>query len=304
MNKFVSNKYQTYTFFAGFDFNDFSCEPSPNRRSVHLKVWEEPIEGSVYIISADPAYGINEHNDRSAVQVLRAYSDGIDQVAEYAWPLIDSQQLAWVIAALEAWYSGEQSEVFRIIEINGPGEATFRELRSLKQKIQFQYFGTQLSDRGLQNIQRNVKNYFYARSDQLRPGQSLQWKTTLQLKIAILERLRDFTNTGVLRIRSLETLEEMRVITRDGDSIGADGSNHDDRVLALSMAVRLWEDQARRMLMAGKRTREAEVAKRRMSTVDMTQAYNDAQFGAFLAGRGATRQAQARMQAIQQWRRR
>jgi len=304
MNKWVSKKYQEYTFAAGFDFVDFQCFPAPNRRSVHLKVWEEPVEDSTYIIAADPAYGINEHNDRSAVQVLRAYSDGLDQVAEYAWPLIDAQQLAWVIAALEAWYSGERSEVFRIIELNGPGEATWRELRSLKQKIQYSYFGTQLADRGLQNVQRNVKNYLFARSDGMAPGQSFMWKTSMQLKIAIMERLRDFTNTGVLRLRSMETLEEMRVITREGDSIGADGSHHDDRVLSLAMACRQWDDSVRARLMRSKRTREAEASKRRMSLVDAVKTYNEAQFSRFLAGRSVQRQAEVRAAQIAAWRRR
>ena len=76
-------------------------------------------------MAADVAFGHSEYNDRSAVQVLRCFADGIDQVAEYAWPLIDSRQFAWVIASLEGWYAGDKSEVYRIIEINGPGEATW-----------------------------------------------------------------------------------------------------------------------------------------------------------------------------------
>lgn len=295
-NKHASNKFTGYMFMAGFEFTDFQAIKAPNARSVQLKVWEEPVEDSIYIVATDPAYGINEHNDRSCVQVVRAYSDGLDQVAEYAWPLIDSQQLAWVIAALEAWYAGERSEVYRIIEINGPGEATFRELRSLKQKIQYAYFGSELATRGLTNIQRNVRDYFYQRTDSMNPGHSYQFKTQSQLKIAIMERLRDFTNNGVLRIRSHETLNEMCDVTREGDSIGADGSDHDDRVLALALAARQWEEGPRRRLMAAKRTRDFEVAKRRMTVTDMVQAFNTNQFGTFLAGRDAGRRAAANAQ--------
>lgn len=291
-NKWANNKYAAYMFMAGFEFTDFQAIKAPNQRSVQLKVWEEPVEDSIYIVAADPAYGINEHNDRSCVQVVRAYSDGLDQVAEYAWPLIDAQQLAWVMAALEAWYAGERSEVYRILEINGPGEATFRELRSLKQKIQYQYYGNQLAERGLTNIQRNVRDYFYTRTDSMNPGHSYQFRTQSQLKVAIMERLRDFTNNGVMRIRSHETLDEMCDVTREGDAIGADGSDHDDRVLALALAARQWEEGPRRRLMAAKRTRESEIAKRRMSTVDMIKAFNSNQFGTFLAGRDIGRRAQ------------
>jgi hypothetical protein len=302
MNKNVSSKFQSYTFLAGFEFTDFQCIPAPNRRSVQLKVWEEPVEDSVYVISCDPAYGINENNDRSAIQVLRAYSDGLDQVAEYAWPLIDTNHLAWVIAALEAWYGGERSSVYRIIELNGPGDGTWRELLSLKQKLQNAYFGTQMVERGLQNMQKNVKNYFYARSDQIRPGQSYHWKTTVQTKVSILERLRDYTHNGTLRIRSIDTLEEMRSITRSGDSIGADGNDHDDRVFALAMAARSWEDYSRRLLMQMRRTRDSEAAKRRMTVTDMVQTYNTNQFGVFLAGRSSGRQAQLRAARYAAWR--
>lgn len=303
-NRYATNKFSAYMFMAGFEFTDFQAIKAPNMRSVQLKVWEEPVEDSIYVIGTDPAYGINENNDRSCVQVVRAYSDGLDQVAEYAWPLIDAAQLAWVIAALEAWYAGERSEVYRIIEINGPGEATYRELRSLKQKIQHAYFGNTLAERGLTNIQRNVRDYFYQRTDSLNPGQSLMFKTNSQTKIAIMERLRDFTNNGVLRVRSHALLEEMADITREGDSIGADGSDHDDRVLALALCARQWEEGPRRRLMAAKRTREFEVAKRRMSTIDMTRAYNENQFGNFLAGRDARRRAELIAMQGRRWGRR
>jgi hypothetical protein len=291
-NKWASSKFSAYMFMAGFEFTDFTAIKAPNQRSVQLKVWEEPIEDSVYIVAADPAYGINEHNDRSCVQVVRCFSDGVDQVAEYAWPLIDAQQLAWVMAALEAWYAGERSEIYRILEINGPGEATFRELRSLKQKIQLQYFGSQLADRGLTNIQRNVRDYLYSRTDSMNPGHNYMFRTHSQLKVAIMERLRDFTNNGVLRIRSHETIDEMCDITREGDSIGASNSDHDDRPLALALACRQWEEGPRKRLMAARRTREAEIAKRRMTTVDMVKAFNTNQLGTFLAGRDAGRRAQ------------
>lgn len=303
-NKWCNNKYTGYMFQAGLEFVDLRAMKAPNARSVQLKVWEEPVDESVYVISTDPAYGINENNDRSAIQVMRAYSDGLDQVAEYAWPMIDSQQLAWVIAALEAWYAGEKSEVYRIIEINGPGEATFRELQSLKQKIQYQYFGNQLAERGLTNIQQNVRNYFYHRSDAMRPGQSYQFKTQSQLKVAIMERLRDHTNSGVLRVRSQETINEMVDITREGDSIAAVGNDHDDRVFSLAMAIRHWEEVPRRRLMATKRTRERELAKRRMSVIDMAKAFNENQFGQYLAGQDVRRRMLAQAQQGGRWGRR
>lgn len=300
----ASQKYTPYMFMAGFEFIDLKCIRSPSPRTIQLKVWEPPVEDSVYIIGCDPAYGINENNDRSCVQVLRAFSDGIDQVAEYAWPLIDSQQLAWVMAALEAWYAGQSSRIYRILELNGPGASTYKELQSLKSKLQLDYYGKQDSEGGLLSVQRTVRDYFYHRADALAPGHALHFRTEQMLKIQIMERLRDFVNSGTLRIRSFETLNEMQDVVREGDSIGAEGSDHDDRVMALALACRQWEDAARRPLMASKRTREGEQARRRMNRVDMAQAYNASQLSAFLAKQRGSRLGIERAMIARAWGRR
>ncbi len=302
MNGNVSRKYKTYAYMAGTEFTDFRVYPAPNAKSVQLKVWEEPVEESIYIVAADVAFGHSEKNDRSAVQVLRCFADGIDQAAEYAWPLIDSRQFAWVIASLSGWYSGEKSEVFQIIEINGPGEATWRELQSLRHQLTYGYFGTALAEKGLANIQRNVRNYIYTRSDSMSQGHNYQWKTNSQLKVAIFERMRDFASNGMLRIRSQETIEEMRTITREGDSIEAQGAAKDDRVFSLAMGVRCWEERARRNLITSKRTRDNEAARRRMSIQDQFSLYNQNQFEAFLGGQSRARRMAIRAGQKQSWR--
>lgn len=298
----VSKKYKTYSYQGGIEFTDFRVYPAHNAKSVELKVWEDPVEDSVYIVAADVAFGHSDKNDRSAVQVLRCFADGLDQVAEYAWPLIDSRQFAWVIASLEGWYAGEKSQVYRIVEINGPGEATWRELQSIKHQISHGYFGSQLAERGLQNIQKNVRNYMYSRSDSSSPGQCYMWKTTQQLKVAIMERMRDFTNNGMLRIKSQETLEEMRTVAREGDSIEASGTAKDDRVISLAMGIRCWDERVRRSLIASKRTRGNEEARRRMSIKDQVSMYNQSQFDAFLSGKSVARRRAISAMRREAWR--
>jgi hypothetical protein len=169
---------------------------------------------------------------------------------------------------------------------------------SLRQQLRFGYFGKAGEERGLARIQQNVRNYFYTRSDSMTPGHAAMWKTTQQLKVAIFERLRDFTNNGMLRIRSQETLEECRTITRDGDSIEAQGSAKDDRVFSLALGVRCWDERARRGLITAKRTREYETARRRLSIIDQHQMFRDNLFQTFLNG-----QQTARRRALQAARR-
>lgn len=273
--KFVIQKFQTFMYLAGAEFHDMKVYKAANAKSVELKVWEEPDEkgDAVYVIGVDPAYGENENNCRSAIQVLRCYADGVDQVAEYAWPLITTYQLAWVVASLLGWYGQGRNEVRYILELNGPGAAVFNELRSLRHKIE-NAPSKDIDERGLRDVFRNVRTYIYTRSDSMGAGYNYHFVTNTRLKITLLERLRDFVSNGLLRVRSLETVEEMRTIAREGDTIGAPGSMKDDRVLALALAVHCWEERARRSLIVSKRTREAEAARRQLSIVNQVALFN------------------------------
>ena len=302
-DKWANNKFKGYTYATSDEFYQTRVYPAQNLRSVQLKVWQEPEEDAVYVVAADPAFGANEHNDRSCIQVLRAYADGLDQVAEYAHPLVNTRQFAWIIASLQGWYAGTTSEVYNILELNGPGEAVYAEMKSLKHHVANGYANAEFQERGLHRIFQNVRDYMYTRTDSYAPGRSLEWKTTLRLKVTILERLRDFSSNGMLRLRSLDAIEEMRTITREGDSIEASGSAKDDRVLALAFAVRCWEDRCRRRLMSLKRTRDFETNKKMLTVQDQVAMFNDSQITAFFAQKQGERRAMSRMANRQRWRR-
>lgn len=296
--KHVSAKYKAYAYATGIEFVDCRVYPAVNAKSVQLKVWEEPQEDGVYVIAADPAFGHSELSDRSAIQVLRCYADGVDQVAEYAWPLINTRQFAWVIASLLGWYQ----ECYLIVELNGPGEAVWQELQSLRRQLQNGYQPREVEERGLGQIFRNVKNYLYGRSDSMTPGRNYHWKTTGNLKVSLMERLRDFTENLMLHVRSLETVEEMKWIVREGDSIAGDGAKKDDRVMALAMGVRCWEERVRRIMATTKRTRENEAAMRRLTIKDQIQMFNNHQLTNFFAVKAAGRRREASAMRRANWR--
>lgn len=306
VNHNVSKSFKTYMFMSGIEFTDMRVKAAPNSKFVELKVWEEPDPGSVYVVAADPAFGTNVKNDRSAIQVLRCYADGMDQVAEYAWPLIGTRPFAWVILALAGWYAGDDGEVFLIIEQNGPGTAVWDEVAHLKSHIANGYQPQQISEMGLDNIFKNVRNYVYGRPDAMTGGKTFNWTTKqgqgAQSKVRLMERLRDFTDNGMLRIRSMDTLEEMRSITREEDSIAARGSKKDDRAVALALGVRCWEERVRRMLTNGMRTREREAAKKRLSVTDMSKMFHETIMTNFMAGKAAERHMAVRSQSRHNWR--
>jgi len=301
-DKWVSRKFVPYMFLPGTEFSDMKVYKAENTRNIELKVWEQPSPEAVYILSADPAFGENEHNDRSSLQVLRCYADGVDQVAEYAYAMISTKHLAWVMAGIMAWYGNEPlSEVYYILEINGPGGAVLQELKSLKFQIENGY--APLEEQGLKNIFRNVKQFIYARPDSLNGGGSAwHWKMSIQNKVMILEELRGVVSNAQLRVRSHDLIEEMKTIARDGDSIAADGNLKDDRVIAAAMAVHYWDTKIRRNLIIQRRTREAEAAKKLKSIVDQTALFNQNMMSAFMGQKQKSRLDQQRLAMKAAWR--
>ncbi len=302
-NRDVSKKFKTYSYIPGIEFSDMRVFPAFNAKSVELKVWEEPLPDCIYVIGADPAFGFNEKNDRSAIQVMRCYADGLDQVAEYAWPLINSKHFAWVIASLLGWYGDmENNEVYFILELNGPGDAVWRELQGLKHHLQHGYATKSVTEKGLQSIFLNVRNYIYSRADSMSPGRAWHLKTTGPLKVSLMERLRDFVSAKMITIRSQDTLEEMKSITREGDTIEAQGSKKDDRVASMAFAVRAWEERVRRGMSSLKRTRENEAAKRRMTIKDQVSLFNGNQLEAFFKAKGTQRTRENIQLSRMKWR--
>jgi hypothetical protein len=268
--KAVTFRYKSFKWLPASDDGGFfksRIEPAFTGRDTDLRVWEEPLPTAQYVIACDPAFGHSEKSDHSAIEALRCYADCIEQVAEFQSTSTPTHQLAWMVIALEAYYGSFSGNiVHRIIEINGPGEAVWREIDQTIKIIRSGYLGQAAREAGLADIGVNSRNYIYTRSDSMTAGHALMFKTQQQLKVAIMERLRDFIHNGGILIRSKEVLEEMTGVTRDGDKIGAEGSNRDDRTVALALGVRCWEERVRRALVGQGLTRERDHARRAVSS--------------------------------------
>ena len=302
-DRWVSRKFVPYMFLGGSEFSDMKVYKAENTRNIELKVWEPPVAEAVYVIGVDPAFGENELNDRSAIQVMRCFADGIDQVAEYAYPLISTKHLAHALAGILAWYVNEPlTEVYYILEINGPGGAVLNEMKSLKFQIENGY--APMEEQGIRNIFRNVRQFMYARPDSLTGGGSAwHWKTSAALKVMIMEELRGFVGNGQLRIRSHDLIEEMKTVARDGDTIEGEGSGeHDDRVMGAALAVHYWDAKIRRALIVQKRTREAEAAKKMKSIIDQTSLFNQNMLAAFMGDKQKTRMQAQQLAMKNAWR--
>ena len=97
-------------------------------------------------------------------------------------------------------------------------------------------------------------------------------------------------------------IEEMRSVTRDGDSIKAEGNDHDDRVLAVAMAIVCWEQHERKGLISSNRTYKFERSKAALSPGDQYQLLSKHKLNQYFKGKVADRRAAALDAARMAWR--
>jgi hypothetical protein len=238
-----------YRYSMGANFLDTEVLKSTERLAT-LKVWEEPVDTAYYVIGADPAYGSSDWADRFCIQVFRCYADGMEQVAEFATPEMNTYQFAWVIAHLAGAYKNSTLN----LEVNGPGQAVINELRNLKRQASA-LAGQAGYD--LMNVLGSMSNYIWRRNDTLGGmSNSIGWITTSQTKERMLSYMKDYFERNMMAIYSTDLIEEMKTIVRDGSSIEATGRNKDDRVMAAALATAAYAEQVQPRLIAQKLTRE------------------------------------------------
>jgi hypothetical protein len=225
-----------YRYSFGSNFQDTQVLKSTDRLAT-LRIWEEPIDTAYYVIGADPAYGSSDWADRFCIQVFRCYADGMDQVAEFATSELNTYQFAWVIAHLAGAYKNSTLN----LEINGPGQAVINEMRNLKR--QAAAMKTAMG-KDLMDVYASMSNYIWRRNDTLGgPSNSIGWLTTSATKERMLSYMKDYFERGMMQTLSLDLIEEMKTIVRDGGSIEASGRNKDDRVIAAALAAAAYAEQ-------------------------------------------------------------
>jgi len=238
-----------YRYAMGVNFQDTEVIKSTERLST-LKVWEEPIDTAYYVIGADPAYGSSDWADRFCIQVFRCYSDGMEQVAEFATSELNTYQFAWVISHLAGAYKNSTLN----LEVNGPGQAVLNEIKNLRR--QAASMGNAMG-KSLMDVYGSMSNYIWRRNDTMGGlSNSLGWLTTAATKERMMNYTKDLFERQMLDVYSVDTIEEMKTIIRDGASIEASGRNKDDRVMAMALACAAFSEQVQPQLIQRKLSRK------------------------------------------------
>ena len=238
--------YYRYSF--GANFQDTNVLKSTERLA-SLKIWEEPIDTAFYVIGADPAYGSSDWADRFCIQVFRCYADGLEQVASFATSEMNTYQFAWVICHLAGAYKNSTLN----LEVNGPGQAVINEMRNLKRMAA--NMGTALG-KDLLDVYGSMQNYIWRRNDTMGGvSNSIGWLTTSATKERMLTYMKDYFEREMMYIYDMDTIEEMKTMTRQDGGIYASGRNKDDRVIAAALATAAFAEQVQPRMIAQKITR-------------------------------------------------
>jgi hypothetical protein len=122
----------------------------------------------------------------------------------------------------------------------------------------------------LMNVLGHMQNYMWRKNDNLGGiTNSIGWLTTGPSKERMLNYMKDYFERGMMRVRSVDTIEEMKSIVRDGGSIQAGGRGKDDRVIATALASAAYAEQLWPRLVQMKITRENNRAQDNMRPEDV-----------------------------------
>ena len=264
-----------YRYTMSDNFFDTEISRVNNLRHAQLKIWEEPEPNAVYCIGCDPLGASAEDHKRHVAQVIRCYADGWDQVAEYVCGEGDTRNFAWVILHLCGAYAGQTKGARFLLELSGSGNAVWSEMKTMSDLLKSGYLRNTAQERGLMNIMDNVRNFLWTKDDMLSQSPTaFHWETNTKRKVMVMENLRSQVHVSGARIRSVDCLNEMVNVIRDGDKIESDGDNKFDRVYPLGLASRAWEAHERKPLIRQGATRSITEMSRNYTSNDLTRIFN------------------------------
>ena len=176
----------------------------------HLQVWKEPQPGRIYTAGADCSEGTT-HGDYSCCIIVDA--ETCEQVAELhgRWP-------AHIFAHKCRDICREYNDALLAVESNNHGHTV---LNTLRHQINYHhlYEHRDYDARGL-------------------PRKKLGWHTNIKSKPIMIDELARGTAEGSVTIKSPELVKEcMTYVYNDRGATGAEAGCHDDRVMAMAIAL-------------------------------------------------------------------
>ncbi len=183
-----------------------------DRKWGDMLIWEHPLKSSKYVIGVDPAGGLG--GDFSVIEVLNAHTG--EQAAEYASNHVKPNQLGLTATEIGKHYNN----ALIVIESNNHGHAVIDAIR---------HKYANLYRREAMDKTTREKTY------------TIGWNETGLTKPLLVDTLEEAIRDETILIHSEDAIKEMKVFVQTDEpgklGYGAEGSAHDDRVIALGLAV-------------------------------------------------------------------
>ena len=175
-------------------------------------LWEYPLHDFKYVMGIDVAEGIGK--DRSVIEILNAHTG--EQAFEYVSDTIPPDRLGRLAVEIAKYYNN----ALIVPEINNHGRSTVDSMK----KIYGNIYRREVMDRITQ-----------------RRTSSLGWKTSGVTKPKLVDDLEAAVRDIDILIHSEELIKEMKIFVQTDEQgkqgYGAEGSAHDDRVIAIGLAL-------------------------------------------------------------------
>ena len=198
--------------FSSAVINKHKPIPPIEKKWGDMLIWERPLKGFNYVVTADTSEGLGQ--DNAVLEVFNAYTG--NQAAEFANAWVPPDELARYALNIAKWYN----HALIIPEINGSGISFLDKIK---------------------NIYANIykRETFDRRSNKLK--RTLGWRTTATTKPKLIDDLEEAMRAKDVQINSKEAIKECKTFVRTTESgkqgFGAEGNKKDDRVIGCALAI-------------------------------------------------------------------
>jgi hypothetical protein len=198
--------------FHHVDLQKHHARPPIDRKWGDMLIWEQPLPSSRYVIGVDPSGGIG--GDRSVISVWNAHTG--EQAAEYATSFVRPNQLGLTAMEIGNFYN----KALIVIESNNHGHAVIDAIRH-------KYYNLYRRE----TLDKTTREKTY----------TIGFLTSGTTKGLLVDKLEEAVREETISIHSEDLIKEMKIFVETDESgkhgYGAEGSGHDDRVIAAALAV-------------------------------------------------------------------
>lgn len=186
----------------------------------HVRWYKHPTPNNQYVLALDPSLGTG--GDYAAIQVFELPT--LVQVAEWQHNKTPIQSQVKIMREILEYIheSGvANNDIYYSVENNSIGEATLLEISNIGEE--------------------NIRGYFISESKKNGNARLFRkgFNTTNKVKLTACAKLKNFIETGKMKISSSNLLSELKNFVSYGASYAAKPGDHDDLVMAVILVIRI-----------------------------------------------------------------